>query len=440
MKSIEFPMSFVKLIFEFKDIFTKPSFDYFMKVISGLLLGKPKKTITSVIKVHNSYQRFYNFHRFINRYVWDFERLGLTMVQVLIQGLHLHELQLALDDTLVMKYGKCIYGRALHCAHSNKPNMPRYLYGHNWVVLGLLHHISVFKRWFCFPFVAKLFIPNEYVQAPFEFKSRIAIAIDLLKQLKAYTDMPITLVADGLYAKKNLVQYCIEQGIPFISRLRSDAVLHKPVVSDTPATRGRGRPRKYGDRISMKRLSRMNNHFETVSLVLYGKNQSVKTRTFTAFWKPAGTLIKVVIVKFMANKKEITSHFFSTDLHMSTERIITLVAARWSIETAFKDLKEHLGLNDWQVRKEKSVTRSATLNCVALSLLTLWTCQESHNKQLDLWDTIPWYKQKQSICVNNMIQFFKNKCVHVTINTMLSDVPITKQKKKHILNLCNLAA
>jgi len=448
MRNIELPISFVKLVFEFKDIFTRPSFEYFAKMVSGLILGKPRKTITSVIKVYNFYEKFYNIHRFLNRYKWDIEKLCFPMMKILINYFNLKELSLALDDTLVMKYGKCIYGRAIHFVHSNEPNMPKYIYGHNWVVLGLMHYLKFFKKWVCFPFFAKLFIPKDYFSQGSTsggtdqscFKSRIGISIDMLQNIKERINLPITLVADGLYAKRDLLRYCIEHKITFISRLRTNAVLHRAYPPQNPAKRSRGRPRKYGDRISIKKLSQKENKFEKISLVLYGKEQCIKVRTLTAFWKPAGKLIKVFIVKFTNNKKEAVSYFFSTDLNISAQRTVELISARWSIETAFKDLKEHLGLNDWQVRKEKSVNRSATLNCIALSLLTIWTHQEYNKKQLDLWDILPWYKQKDSVCVENMINLFKNKCISININSVLSEIRINKRKKKQIFQICKLVA
>ena len=109
------------------------------------------------------------------------------------------ELTIALDDTLVMKYGKCIYGRAIHAVHSNNPNMPKYIYEHNWVVFGLIHHLRVFNKWICFPFfLSKLFIPKNYFTDLSLFKSRIDLAIEILKMIKKHTNLPITLVVDVL--------------------------------------------------------------------------------------------------------------------------------------------------------------------------------------------------------------------------------------------------
>jgi len=438
--NIELPGLFVKLILEFKNILSKPNFKYFSYVVSGIILGKPKKTITSIIRVHGLYAQFYNVHRFFNRYKWDSVHLGLKTLEIIQRVFKLKELILALDDTLVMKYGKCIYGRAIHYNHARKPNTPKYIYGHNWVVIGAIKYISKFNKWICFPFLAKLFIPNEYCSSTTPFRSRVAMAVAMLAKIKERIPMPVVLVADGLYAKKDLVRYCITNNISFISRLRSDVALYREVSQPNPAKRSRGRPRKYGTKISMKKLTYKQKKFETMNMVLYGKEQTIKVRTFTAYWKPAGEIIKVFIVKFTKNKKETTGYFFSTDVTISTKKAVTLIAARWSIETTFKDLKEHFGLNDWQVRKEKPVTRSVTISCIAHSLLTLWTYQEISKKQMDIWDAVPWYPKKNTICSYDMILYFKNKCLSININNLLSGTTINQQKKKQILDVCRLAA
>jgi hypothetical protein len=43
MRSLQLPIGFVKLLFELKGNFTKPSFNYFQTLMAGLLLGEPKK-------------------------------------------------------------------------------------------------------------------------------------------------------------------------------------------------------------------------------------------------------------------------------------------------------------------------------------------------------------------------------------------------------------
>jgi len=83
MSNIELPSSFVKVIFAYADILSKPNLNHFLRVVSGLLLARPKKTITSIIRVHGLVDTFYNIHRFFNRYIWDSDRLGLRTLEII---------------------------------------------------------------------------------------------------------------------------------------------------------------------------------------------------------------------------------------------------------------------------------------------------------------------------------------------------------------------
>ena len=129
MSNIELPRLFVNLISEYSGIFTKPSYKHFIKVVSGLILGKQKKSITPIIIIHGIVKTFYNIHRFLNSYKWDSKRLSLRTLEIIIKVMNIERLFLALDDTLVMKYGKCIFGRAIHCNHAHKANIPKYITG-----------------------------------------------------------------------------------------------------------------------------------------------------------------------------------------------------------------------------------------------------------------------------------------------------------------------
>ena len=443
MNNVELPSSFVKLIFAFSDIFSKPNLKHFLHVTSGLILTKQKrKTITAMVKTHGLMKTFTNVHRFFYRYKWCPHQVGLKLLGLIQGTFKPRTLTLALDDTLVRKQGPSIHGRCLHFNHAHKENTPRYIKGHNWVVCGALVYLKVFKRWFCLPFLTRLFITQEVIGDPARFKSRIALAVDMLKQIQEQVDCLITLVADGLYAKRDLIRHCIKHTITLISRMRCDAVLYLPAPRPEKPTRGR--PRKYGNRLSLKQLAQDVKKFSMITVPLYGEKHTVRVRIIDALWKPADAIIRVYIVRYPTIKNDKTveqiGFFFSTDTTLAAEKALPLIAARWSIETTFKDLKEHFALNDWQVRKEKSVTRSAAISCVAQSLLLLWTYQEVNKKQLDLWDTLPWYTHKKTISTSDMIKYFKNKSIEVQIKTLLASEPISAQKKQEILKYCKQAA
>ena len=197
-----------------------------------------------------------------------------------------------------------------------------------------------------------------------------------------------------------MLKACSNLNISFISRLQKNAALFQPFIQKSKPKRGR--PRKYGKRLPpLTTLAKSKKGFTDLSLKLYGKKRQLKVKRIDALWKPAGQIIQILIVFYENNKKP--AFFFSTDLSLSVSEILTRVAARWSLENLFKDLKEHLGWSDWQCRVEKAVRRSATLTCSAASLLMLWSHQEACHKQPELWDVFPWYSRKASPSIKDMI-------------------------------------
>ena len=438
MYKIKFPESFSDLILQLKDNFSNPSFKHFEVLLSAILLGHPKKTITSGLRLMKPSGHFSNACRFLSQYKWDPIQLGLSVFKIILKYMPVASaLTFALDDTLVAKFGSKIFGRGCHFDHARKVNRPKYINGHNWVVLGFLHFSFLFSKWLCFPILADLFVPEKQLDKNHQFRSRIQIAIDLIDKIKTFINKRFIVIADGLYAKKDLVKYCIKEKVTFISRLRSDAALFqkpKPVI-----VKKRGRPRTFGKRLpSLSQLASNKNDFKQYQLKLYGKQCCVKIKSFCAIWKPAATEIKVLIVYFdnMANP----CYFFCTDLHLSDTKIVELIAARWSIETLFSDLKDHLGLCDWQCRIEQSVVRSVPLTCVATSILLLWSHQQSQKNQLEFWDVTPWYKNKASPSVYDMICQLKAKCISKTIFSVLPKWAIKGEKSQQIELFLKLAA
>ena len=126
--------------------------------------------------------------------------------------------------------------------------------------------------------------------------------------------------------------------ITLITRAKANTVaFEEPVV---PEKRGRGQPRKYGKKIQLKKLFiEMADAFVTVTLNLYGKNESVKYLCMDLIWKPIGHKIRFVLVK--TNEKIMI--LTCSDLNMHPEKIILGYSYRFKIEVSFKILKQIIG-------------------------------------------------------------------------------------------------
>lgn len=439
MDSIQLPNAFVKYLFEIKSVFTKPSFEYFKVLVLGILLGRPKKTVTAAVKIANLESKFSNVNRFVSKYVWDTWKLGIAILHLVINTLNLSKqtLTFAIDSTLLSKFGQKIFGCGYHFNYAKKNNFPKYVWGHEWLVMGLIYFSKLFDKWLCFPFLAQLFVPKNYLPKDREYKSTIDLAVDMVKYLKENVKQTVILVADGYFAKRKLLKTCYELKITLISRLQSNAALFLPFVRKS--TNKRGRPRKYGKRLaSLATLAKSKKGFNDLTLKLYGKKRQIRVKRIDAIWKPAGQIVQVLII-FYENKKK-PAFFFCTDLSFSVEAILTRIAARWSLENIFKDLKEHLGWSHWQCRVEKAVSRSATLTCSTASLLVLWSLEEASQKQPEFWDTVPWYTHKATPSMKDMIEQLRYRILDLSFNAINRNCKTIAKKERAYRQILKLAA
>ena len=180
--------------------------------------------------------------------------------------------------------------------------------------------------------------------------------------------------------------------------------------------------------------------FCSLTLTLYGKPKTIEYRQFQAYWRPVAAVVTIVIVKYPRKRGTVTAYFLSTDCIQSVESILTLVAVRWSLESAFKDMKQHLGFNSWQCWNERAVTRSVSLTCTAYSTLMLWSYQQITQFAPTLWDAMPWNREKNTISIGDVLFQFKSKCITKSIYGILPKDRISEQKIEQLQELFRIAA
>ena len=101
---------------------------------------------------------------------------------------------------------------------------------------------------------------------------------------------------------------------------------------------------------------------------LYGKATPKKYKTFLATWRPAGGVIRVVLV---AEPKGWVA-FFCTQASASVADILGLVADRFSLEMAFKDVKGVVGAGQQQVRRVRASVGAFHVCLWTLTMTEAW--------------------------------------------------------------------
>ena len=277
-------------------------------------------------------------------------RLARSALKPMLAGTD--RLLLGIDDTPTQRYGAHVEGADLHHNPTPGPAGSPYVYGHVWVVLGLLaRHPS----WgvVALPLLARLYVRKATLPriAPDHrppFRTKLELAVELVQWVVLWlksTGQALWVVVDGAYAKAPFLKPLIALGVTVVSRLRKDAALYSLPEPRRPDQRGR--PRLYGrQRLDLAKRAGQKRGWQRGVFDLYGKPTAKVYKTFLATWRPAGGLIRVVLVKETRGWVA----FFCTNPDASVADVLEAVADRFSLETAFRDVKEVVGAGQQQVR------------------------------------------------------------------------------------------
>jgi len=346
----------------FSEAFSRPSFKLFASFIMGFIqLGKESHTSSMVRSLARSFvlRSLSSFTRFLGKNVWTMDEVLATALQKFFETLKIKARSLVfllLDDTLLPKTGKKIPGCSWYKDHAQ--NMAN-VFGHQWVLAALCYKQALL------PLGARLYHPQG-AKGCGRFQTKITLAKKILQGLRLPVACKLYVLADSWYWCKELALLCRNCGYHMISQLKSNSVVwvkgkHTPVAQLASRTAA----------------------FREVSVFLYGKNKTLKIAKFIAVVKGFGP-VAVVIVQ---EKRKKLRYLVSTNFLLPALEIVKFYAHRWKIEQMIKDLKQRLGLGDYQVRNLQAIQRHVALvllSYFALILLKILQWRKDKSISLDL--------------------------------------------------------
>jgi hypothetical protein len=188
------------------------------------------------------------------------------------------------------------------------------------------------------------------------------------------------------------------------SRFLLTAKLHQPAPKVTH--KGRGAPRKKGDLIgSPKTLARSQTGWQP-----HPHEARAQVQSCCGIWHSVlpGRLIRVVVVRRPhleqsiagKGKKPCGRHkpleaFFSTDVSLSLDDILSHYEERWAIEMAIRAARAFYGLAQDQCRTLTHIVGANTFRLRMAAARTLWFIAQSERLDgVELQRFRPWYWQK----------------------------------------------
>jgi hypothetical protein len=236
-------------------------------------------------------------------------------------------------------------------------------------------------------------IPQLAKAYPWEFRTKLALAAELVRWLTAWlgqTGKALWLAVDGAYAKRPFLKPALALKWVVFSRLRKDARLG----SLPPARRRRGQrgplPTYGKERIDLAKRAGQKRGWRSVECVQYGERVVKTIKTFLATWRPAGGAIRVVIVREPTGWLA----YFCTDPAVAAESILEVMADRGAIEQTFHDVKEVWGAGQQQVRNVYACIGAFAVNLVMYTVVEAWAWERGEEELVDR-SCSPWDQEER---------------------------------------------
>lgn len=364
-------------------------------LLAGILFASGRRTVTSWFRacgITTEFRKGYNAVGAAGRHLPGMACAALSTLQPLMPP---GRLLFALDDTPTPRYGPHVEGAGKHHNPTPGPAGEKFLYGHVWVTLAW---VGKHPAWgsLALPLCSQLYVrAKDLAGVPPDrrppFRTKLQQGADLLRWLRRTLrrgpEQEVWVAADGGYAKRPFLRAAQQQGVVVVSRLRKDAALC--TVPDGQRRPGqRGPLPTYGKgRISLAKRAGQRRGWQQLECVQYGERVVKTVKTFLATWKPAGGLIRVVLVQ----EEHGWVPFFSTNPQASAADILEAAADRNALEQTNKDVKEVWGAGQQQLRNLHANVGAFNLNGWLYSLVEAWAWEKAEEELVDrdVWDPEP---------------------------------------------------
>ena len=413
------------------------------------IVGLGRKTITGILCAGS--QQFEDWsaaYRLFEKERVDRQALFAPARNAILERLgHDKPLTVLMDDTLIRKRGRKIYGTAWKRDPLGPQFCTNFVWGQRYLQMSaaLPDHIS--------PGQARG-IPIDFIHAPSPVKpgkrasaeqwkeyrdqqnqTRVgAVAAKKLAELRRQVEnRQIVCAVDGGFTNRTMFREIPENTV-LIGRIRKDAKLFAPPQDD--AKPRRGRRSWYGQILPTPESIRQEQSiaWKTIEAYASGVCHSFEIKHLSAVrWQGTGDrTVQVVVIRPLAYRPRKGAHLLyrkpvyliCSDPDFPLDQLIQTYVWRWEIEVNFRDEKTVMGVGEAQVRKSSSVESAPAFIVAAYALLLLaGTCagsksvlprpkwqQEAEAKRASTQQILNYFRaQLWNLSINENLTLFESK-------------------------------
>src|SRR3954449_12945432 len=221
--------------------------------------------VTDAILAAGLSRSWTTYYWFVQRGCWAWLAVWQALLAALATLFEPPVWHVVIDDTVVERISSRAPGSLVHRNHAAKPNRSRFLRGQGWLCLAAV--VEHGWRVGAVPLMLRLVRHGTN-------RGKLRSARFLLRLLGQRLGRARVLL-DAWFMRARLIEAAVADGHTVIGRVRRDLALY--AVPRPPRRRRRGRPRKYGERLTRAEVEALPVHRST--RILYGKLEVAQYRT-----------------------------------------------------------------------------------------------------------------------------------------------------------------
>jgi len=335
---IETPKELRKSLEAYRNIFTKPQFNHFQNLITGLIVSD-NKTLQEINDCFGEKDQS-SLNRFMTCSNWDEKEVEQIRMNQ-IKRRNISKGFMIVDPTMLHKTGKHMEKANYHYSGKTK--------GTEW---GHLLVNSLFcNEEISFPINADFYLRKEDADKENKFRTSREICIEHIDYaIENKLPVEAVLIDSGLYADY-VLKYIINKQLSFVAGIN--------ITTKMSIDRR--------EKISIKDylLGPNKKKFKKFKI-----NEEIYfLHSIEVYIRRVG-IVKLLISYKKGDEKNIKT-YITNILNKTNEELMNILLKRWNVETLHRDSKQHLGLEDYQVRKFGAIQKVVRAVLVAYTQIAL---------------------------------------------------------------------
>ena len=334
----EIPITVKKLLTFYKKQFTRPQYKNFREFIVGLIVSD-NKTIQEIADCFGRVDQS-NLNRFITLSEWDERKINDTRLNQIKRRVNLGKGILICDPTMFHKSGKHIEKANYHYSGMTKQKEWGHCFVNSFFTDGKNE----------FPVCGDFYLRDVDADEEHPFKTIREIAIEQLDYALKKLPLWLFMADSGLYADF-LIRELRRRGLKYIIGTK---------VTNNISING-------GKRITIAEYFDLLTDNDFKPHIIDGEVYFLHTVEISE----RGIGKEKLLISYKYGDEEQIRINVTNLLQHTDATLMGLILQRWKIETWHRDAKQHLGLEDYQVRKFGAMQKVACAVFVAYTQIIL---------------------------------------------------------------------